>query len=149
MQDSINLDISYVFLRLNLGTLARLYLGFQTAGRNRNSMQRQPSSTHIHIIHCSAANSSPTKPSELLHSARPQSTLPATQPGLSTAPAQSLPLTDTYGQKKSRNLKAYVSHSWSRTRRGSRGDTFPDGFSPILVLNARAKCLQLSSHTSV
>lgn len=149
MQDRINLDISNVFSRLNLGTLARLYLGFQTAERNRNSMQWQPSSTHIHIIHCTAANSSPTKPSELLHSAHPQSTLPATQTRLSAAPAQSLPLTDTYGQKKSKNLKAYVSHSWSWTRRGSRGDTFPDGFSPILILNARAKCLQLSSHTSV
>lgn len=142
-------------LGFHFGTLARTseipfacdYLGFKTAG-NRNTMQWHPSLTHIRIIHCTAETSRPTEPSELLALTHPGSTFPAAKTWVKSAPARALSITNTYGQKKRKNLQAYVSHSWSWTRQGSHGDTFPHGFSPILTSYAPAKRLQLSSHTS-
>lgn len=111
-------------------------------------MQWHSSFTHIHIIHCTTETSRPSEPSELPASTHPQSTFPAAQTRVRRVPGWALPITNMYGQKKRKNLQAYVSDSWSWTRRGSRGDTFPDGFSPTLTPYAPAKRLQLSSHTS-
>lgn len=125
------------------------YLGFGTAG-HRNNMQWHSSSTHIHIIHYRTETLRPAELCELLALTHPQSMFPAAQTRVRNVPAQALPITNTYRQKKRKNLQAYVSHSSSWTRRGSRGDTFPDGFSPTLTAYPPppSKHLQLSSHTS-
>lgn len=85
-------------------------------------MQWHPSYTHIHVIHCTTETSRPSELSELLALTHPQSTFPAAQTRARTAPA--LPITDIHGQKKRKNLQAYVSHSWSWTRRVPMGTHF-------------------------
>lgn len=58
-------------------TLSRL----PNSRENRNTMQWHPSFAHIHLTHCTTANSNPTEPHKPLELAHPQCVFPAAQPG--------------------------------------------------------------------